>query len=417
MPFARGLLGSARELFLRSDQQAIGARYLSPRPPVTLVPEDDGGIDTGVRYGMRRRRLSRVSLVSGGVALLVAVPTLLAAVPVREPRIGAAALLKRVLDSGDISYSGLAVSRAGLKLPDVRGAGRLAALFGESTRMRVWYESPLRWRVDELTPVGERDIYRDAAGTLSWDSGSRLATRTLGEGAVRFARPADLLPTELGRRLATAATDAEIGSLPAERIAGVTAAGVSVFPDDAHTTLLRADLWADPVSGLVLRVDLNARGFDEPIISTSFLELQQRRPPAELTRFDIPLDADLQLSEAPDFARAVDRFSPFVLPDSLAGLSRRSRPARAAGTYGKGFELVAVLALPLRFFPQERLEGLPEISGPWGSGRLARSPLLNALTAVDVGREIAYVVGGTVDPSRLIEVASSLYRQGVEMSE
>lgn len=366
---------------------------------------------------MRRRLVSRAAVIAGGVALLAAVPALLAAVPVRESGIGAATLLQRVLDSGDVSFSGLAVSRAGLKLPDVRGAGRLAALFGESTRMRVWYESPLEWRVDELTPVGERDVYRDAAGTVFWDSGGRLATRILGEGGVRFARPADLLPSELGRRLATAASVGEVARLPAERIAGVTAAGLSVSPDDAQTTLARADLWADPQTGLVLRVDLTARGFDDPIISSSFLELEQRRPPAELTHFDIPSDAEFQIAEAPDFARAVDRFSPFVLPDSVAGSSRRSRPARAAGTYGEGFELVAVLALPQRFFPEDRLEALPEIPGPWSSGRLAQSPLLNALTAVDEGREIAYVLGGTVEPARLIEVASSLYRRDVRERE
>ncbi|MBA3350384.1 MAG: hypothetical protein H0T12_07485 [Actinobacteria bacterium] len=365
---------------------------------------------------MRRRLVGRASAIVAGVALLAASPALLTALPVPEPHVGAGALLQRVLDSQDVSYSGLAVSRAGLKLPDVRGAGRLAALFGESTRMRVWYESPVRWRVDELTPVGERDVYLDSAGTLFWDSGSRIATRILGKGEVRFARPADLLPSELGRRLATASSSAKVASLPAERIAGVTAAGVRVSPVETATTLSHADLWADPVTGLVLRVELTARGFDEPIISASFLELEQRPPPAGLTHFDIPADAAFQISEAPDFARAVNRYSPFVLPDSVAGYTLRSQPARAAGTYGKSFELVAVLAVPLRFFPAERLEGLPEVSGPWGSGRLARSPLLNALTIVDVGREIAYVLGGTVKPSRLIEVASSLYRQGVGLS-
>src|SRR5919109_1321183 len=67
-----------------------------------------------------------------------------------------------------------------------------------------------RWRVDELTPIGERDLYRDGAETWSWDSGERRALATREEAPVRFARPADLLPPELGRRVAAAADEGEV---------------------------------------------------------------------------------------------------------------------------------------------------------------------------------------------------------------
>src|SRR5215218_8984755 len=143
--------------------------------------------------------------VGVAVALLVALPGMVGAVPARDRPVAAGALLARVLASGPVAYQGYAEARAGLGLPDVPQAGRVVALLGERTRMRAFVAGPEDWRVDELTPVGERDLYADGSATLLWDSGERRLTVTQGEAAVRFARPADLLPPELGRRVAAAA--------------------------------------------------------------------------------------------------------------------------------------------------------------------------------------------------------------------
>lgn len=357
----------------------------------------------------RARRWAVVAAVTVAVALI---PGALSLVPASKAAVSAPGLLRRVLASAGVSYSGLAESSAGLSLPDVEGAGRLAAMFGEQTRMRVWYEDPTHWRVDELTPIGERDLYRDSYGTWYWDSGRRHATRTEGEGTVRFARPVDLLPPELGRRLAAPASHSQLSLLPTERIAGIDAAGLRITPDDRGTTIDHADLWVDPASGLVVRVAITARSMKEPIISSSFLDLEQRRPASRITRFEFPEDSTVDFSEAPDFARAVERYSPYVLPESIAGAAKRAG-AGAAGTYGRRFSLIAVLVLPDRFFPEDRLSALPEVEGPWDSARVAASPLLNALTVVDDGT--AYVLGGTVTTDRLVAVASTLLVQGIEV--
>jgi hypothetical protein len=349
--------------------------------------------------------------VIASTAALALVPGVMGLIPARVPTIDTAELLKRVVDSGHVSYSGLAVSHAGLKLPDVRGAGRLAALFGETTHMRVWYRDPFRWRVDEIHALGERDVYKDASGTWFWDSGNRQATRTLGTETVRFARPADLLPSELGRRLASAAHPDELSHLAPRRVAGVDAAGVRITPHDDDSTLAHADLWVDPQSGLVVRAEVSARNMNEPIISTSYLDLEQHVPDLELMRFEAPTGAEVNFSEAPDFARAVDRYSPYILPDLLAGESRRSEEARGAATYGEGYSLIAALSLPVRFLPEDRLTALPRVDGPWDSARVAESPLLNALTVVD--GEVAFVLGGTVSARKLIDVATELTETGV----
>src|SRR6266702_4938782 len=282
----------------------------------------------------------------GAVALLAAMPAVVSALPVSAPSLSAAELLARVRGSTATPYQGYAESRASLGLPDLPVVGRQTALLGSITRIRAWVASPTLWRVDELTAIGERDLYQDESGTLEWDSGSNRVERTIGEPVVRFARAADLLPTELGRRLAAAATPDETRPLPPRRVAGVDALGLRITPRSTSTTVGRVDLWADPSSGLPVRVELTARGGAGPIIVSSFLDLRQAAPAASTVRFQIPPDARVDFDDAPDLARAAERFSPFVLPDSLAGSPRRTRVASAASTYGRGYDLVAALAPP-----------------------------------------------------------------------
>ena len=353
-------------------------------------------------------------LVLGGVvAVLVALPGLVGAVPARDRPVGAAELLGRVLASDRVAYQGYAEARAGLGLPDVPRAGRVVALLGERTRMRAFVAGPHRWRVDELTPIGERDLYADGSTALAWDSGERRVTVTDGEAPVRFARPADLLPPELGRRVAAAAEPAEATRLGARRVAGVQALGLRITPRSSGTTLARADLWADLSTGLPVRVELTAKGQDEPIVTASFLDLRLEAPDPGHVRFDVPGDAEVEQDEAPDLARAIDRFSPFVLPDPLAGQPRRTRVAGAASTYGQGFDLVGVLAFPARFSPRTRafLDKVPTRKGPWGAASVITTPLLNGMIFERDG--IAYALAGTVTQPVLDRVAAALARDAV----
>jgi hypothetical protein len=369
-----------------------------------------------MRLGWQRAPAGWRWLVAGGaVAVLVALPGLVGAVPARDRPVGADELLGRVLRSERVAYQGYAESRAGLGLPDVPRAGRVVALLGETTRMRAFVAGPEAWRVDELTPIGERDLYRTGWGTWQWDSGERRAVATRGEAAVRFARPADLLPPELGRRAAAAAGAGEVTRLGARRVAGVHALGLRLVPRSAGTTVARADLWADPTSGLPVRVELTARGQREPIVTSAFLDLELGPPDPATVTFTVPADADVQHNEAPDLARAIDRFSPFVLPDRLDGRARRTEVASAASTYGRGFELVAVVAFPARFSPRTRafLERAPARAGAWGEASVIATPLLNGMIFEHQG--IAYALAGTVTQPVLDQVAADLARDGVAL--
>jgi len=349
----------------------------------------------------------------GVVALLAGAPAAVAALPVASSRLSPQALLARVRASTAVPYEGYAQSHAKLGLPDVPQVGQAVALLGETTRMRVWAAGPDLWRVDELLLAGERDLYHQPGGTWQWDSGRRRAVRTSGDPAVRLARPADLLPPELGRRLAAAAVPGELTRIAARRVAGVAAAGLRITPRAPETTVGRVDLWADPRSGLPLRVEVTARGGREPSIVTAFLDLRQAPPSPDVVRFRPPPDAEVDVRVAPDAGRALRRLSLFVLPDTLAGLPRRTSLAGAAATYGSGFGLVAVLALPEERSPRDAglLRRVPTVTGPWGSASLVRTPLLNGM-AFEAGG-VAHVLAGTVRPEVLEGIATRLAAEGV----
>jgi hypothetical protein len=220
---------------------------------------------------------------------LAALPPIIARIPAAESGIGARELLQKIVASGNVSHQGVAESDARFQFPDFRRAQHLIELFGEKTTMRVWRLDERRWRVDELDPIGERGTYSDPSGLWVWNSGRRHGTQIEGHADVRFARSADLVPSELGRRLAAAASPDVTARLPPRRIAGVHAAGLRISPRSPTTTLERIDMWADPRSGLAV--------------------------------------------------------------------------ARAAATYGSGFDLVAALALRRRFAPfhTEEFERVPEV--------------------------------------------------------
>src|SRR6266511_255757 len=310
----------------------------------------------------------------GAVALLAAMPAVVSALPVSAPSLPAAELLAKVRGSTATPYQGYAESRAGLGLPDLPVVGRQTALLGAITRIRAWVASPTLWRVDELTAIGERDLYQDESGTLEWDSGSNRVERTIGEPVVRFARAADLLPPELGRRLAAAATPGEARLLAPRRVAGVDALGLRITPRSTSTTVGRVDLWADPSSGLPVRVELTARGGAGPIIVTSFLDLRQAAPAASTVRFQIPPGARVDFDDAPDLARAVER------------ISQRTRDFLAA---------------------------VPSKRGPWGQASEIATPLLNAMVFERDGA--VFALSGTVGFRSLEAIATQLARQGVRV--
>ena len=352
-------------------------------------------------------------MVATAVAVAAAVPPVLASLPARAPAVPPGELVSVVRASAAHPYQGYAEARAGLGLPDLPGAGNLPSLLSSTTRMRTWYRGPEAWRTDVLTTVGERDQYIDGDGTLFWDADRRRVTDVDGSPPVRLVRPQDLLPPELGRRMAAEAAPDEISPLASRRVAGRSVPGVRITPKAPDTTVSRVDLWADARTGVPLEVIVSPRASGGPVIISRFLDVSLSTPGTSAVTFRRAPDTRVERDEFADLASAVDRFSPLVLPDHADGLARRGAHQGPALTYGSGFSVVAVLALPAQFLPRGRrfLPDASTVSGAWGQAKLVEAPLLNGMVFTNGG--VGYVLAGTVTTSRLEEVAAGLVAEGI----
>ena len=127
--------------------------------------------------------------------------------------------------------------------------------------------------------------------------------------------------------------------------------------------------------------------------------------------FEPPLEARQpdRGSDNLDLVQAIERYSETKLPDTLAGLTRRTRTATAAATYGEGFDAVGVLALPEEFVT-DTLRSLPTSERPWGqTAALVRTPLINGMIFVSNGT--AFMVGGPVTLAELDRVAEAIVQE------
>jgi hypothetical protein len=359
------------------------------------------------------RRQWRWALVAAGAVVLVTLPAAVDARPAQRSSVGLDALVARIQASDRQPYHGYAEGHGGLRLPELPGAADLSTLTSDTSRIRVWYDNPERWRTDLLYSGGERDRYRTSQGTWTWDSGTHRAVLLQGDTQLRLPIPVDLTPPDLGRRILAAAAPDEISSIGPRRVAGRNAEGLRIRPSTKASTIDTIDLWADPGTGLPLRIEVTAKGRDTPSLQTGFLELALGSGDPSRLAFTPPPDARRRSRGANDLdlVQAIERYSETKLPDTVAGLPRRTDVANAAATYGDGFDVVGVLALPQEFVT-DTLRALRTSQRPWGQTvALVQTPLINGM--IFVVRDTAFIIGGPVTVSTLDRVAADIVKQGI----
>ncbi len=276
--------------------------------------------------------------------MLAALPAVVAAVPVPGSGISPAALRGKILASAALPYQGYAESTADLGLPSLPYLQDVSRLLDGTIDQYAWYRSPGHWRADELTTAGENDVYQVGRMTYLWSFAYRLLSRVTGSQPVRLPRAADLLPPPLGRRLLGLATAADhLSRLPSLRVAGVDAAGLRLVPAGAATTIGAIEIWADPATGLPVEVRVIGRGARQAALTTSFLQLSQRRPALAAVLPHPAPGTDIATARLPALRGILNGDgdgdhddTPF--PAQLAGLSRTTAQAGLYGlaTYGAG---------------------------------------------------------------------------------
>jgi outer membrane lipoprotein-sorting protein len=355
----------------------------------------------------------------GSVAVLLALPSLIAAIPASDAATSAADLRRAALASTDVAFTGYAQSAGGLHLPVGDQLTDVADLFSDRTTMRAWYRGPADWRVDVVAPTGETGVHADAGGTWTWDYEAATATRTP-PSPLALPTASDLLPSALGRRLLSEATDAELSRLGADRIAGRNALGLRLVPAEEASSVARVDVWVDAGSGVPLRVQVfgeDAAGADaEAALDTRFLDLDLTSPPAAVTAFDVPPDAEVREGQDSKLLQAAERggrWHTTDLPGRLTGLDRRTIDGapRAVGVYGRGITLLAVSQVPERVASGLRgaLVAAPGAVVDALGVRISAGPL--GLMLVD-GPEGPVLLAGTVSLDALAGAANDLRAAG-----
>lgn len=358
--------------------------------------------------GVSAARFSRrwLLVAAGAVGLVAAAPAV-DALPVRTDQGGADDLRRRILASTAQPWVGVAESTGRVALPELPALESTTALFTGVTRIRGLVAGPDRWRVDELTPVGERDTYHVGGREFVWDFGFDQLTELAGQAALRLPRAGDLLPPDLARRLLALAPDDPVAALPPRRIAGRAAAGLRLTPADPDTTVGRVDVWADGDSALPLRVEIAPRG--APAVPLLVTELRE-------VALQAPADADLVPPRPPGSSRT--RAEAADLGGALRVLDAPAPPRRLAdrpripltgdelpgvGVYGAGlagFVLVPVSrGIAGRVLDGAGGAGGVEIDIPRGRAVRVATPLLSL--AVSAGRRGGVLLVGTVAPEVL----------------
>ncbi len=367
----------------------------------------------------RQARL-RWSAVLCGAALLCALPALIAALPVPRSPVTAAALRARILASARVPYQGYVNSTASLGLPPLPHLAGITDLLDGSTDQYAWYRSPGRWRAEVVTGTGETDTYQAGQATYLGSYWHNLFTKITGAQPARLPRPADLLPPALARRLLGLGTVADhLSRLPARRVAGVDAAGLRLSPADPASTVAAIDVWADPGSGLPVRVEITARGSSQPVLVSQFLALSQRRPALATVTPDPSPAAGFTTAREPDVNSVLNTDgdgdhdgTPF--PARLAGLGEAAIPGGLPGVavYGDGFTRFALLPLPGQAgqgaASAAARAGAATVSLSGQTGTVIRTPLLTVVLVTAGFRHTTFLLTGAVTPGLLERAGSGL---------
>ncbi|MDS0139198.1 MULTISPECIES: hypothetical protein [unclassified Amycolatopsis] len=364
-----------------------------------------------LRHGKRRRW----AVVAAVAAVLVSAPSVVAALAPAGAAADPEQLRALVLDSAGKPYQGYAESAGSLALPELPNLAAVTALFSMRTPMRAWYAGPDRYRVDILGTAGEHDVYRLPDGEYTWDYGDNTLTELIGEPDLRLPRAGDLLPPELARRILRSAKGDPVSALPGRNVAGVAASGLRLVPADPDTTIGRVDVWADPATGVAVRVEVTARGQEAPILVTEFQQLEQTTPVVEAPR--PALGSGFTVVSAPDVADTLGAFSQVTLPTSLAGrplLSSNFGGVQGAALYGRGLAAFAVIAVPRTVAnaagDAAGKAGAVQVKLAAGSVvQLSITPLSLGIVRSSVSRR-SYLLAGTVTPGVLKSVADELSR-------
>jgi outer membrane lipoprotein-sorting protein len=371
-----------------TNDGSTGSSGIAPTPRLLRSP--------AVRWAVP---LGAVVAIGAGVALTSGNADAAAQLPPKT----AAQLLVDLAKAPGRPLSGTVVETAKLGLPELPTTGgggtSLQSLVTGSHTARVWYGTDGKARVSLVGDLAETDVVRNGTDVWLWSSTTREATHyAVKEGQ----QEPSATPPAVASDPATAAKQALAAIDPTTQV-DVDGTGyvadrpvyeLSLAPRDARSLVGSVRLAVDSETSVPLRVQVFARGAQEPAFETGFTDVQFEQPAASVFSFTPPAGAKVTEGGTPGTA---------AKPPAGSEHPQADRP----DVVGSGWTSVAVLhgvdlgALGQNETASAVLRGTTDVTGSFGSGRLLRTSLVSVLVVGDT----AYV--GAVQPDVLEQAASS----------
>jgi hypothetical protein len=192
-----------------------------------------------------------------------------------------------------------------------------------------------------------------------------------------------------------------VSTTGAAEVAGRDAYELVLAPKDTASLIGQVRLAIDAEKHIPLRVDVYAKGANDPAVRVAFQQISFTVPDAEQFVFNPPAGTKVT-TPTPE---QVQEHAGKAAANGKALAEKPAADASEPTVVGKGWTSVVVAKLPSGEAESPLVTGvansLPKVSGAWGSGRLLSGALFSALLTDD-GR----VLVGAVAPAKLYEVAA-----------
>ena len=360
-----------------------------------------------------------VVVIGGGAAA----GTLVASADPALPERSAAQLLVDLQTARPAGFSGTVVETADLGLPPLSGLtggtgeADLSKLVAGSNTARVWYAGPETVRLALLGTLGETDVIRNGTEVWVWRSAGNTATHlTVPAGAANH-RPGALPPgmpstPQEAADAALAAIDpsTSVTTTGSAKVAGREAYEMVLAPKDSASLIGQVRLAVDAKEHIPLRVDVYAKGANDPAFRVAFQQISFAVPDAQQFAFNPPPGATVTREQPSEVAKdkALAANEKAEIAKRKAQHKAPATPASEPRVVGSGWTSVVIARMPSggaggteRQQLTAVLNGLPKVSGSWGAGRLLQSKLFSVLVTDD-GR----VLAGAVAPDLLYAAAA-----------
>lgn len=349
------------------------------------------------------------AVVAGGVAFASATRSD-SATPSLPPRT-AEQLLADVSQARVPGLSGTVVETARLGLPELpalggRGGASLTGLLSGSHTVRVWLKGDDRSRLAITGPLAESDVIhnRQDLWIYSSEQNSAVHYRLPSGGSQAPAPPQQGVPPtpqELARQLLAAISPTTQVTVERNvRVAGRDAYQLRLRPRAAESLIDSVVLAVDGQTKVPLRVQILAKGKQDPAFEVGFTQVQFRAPADDVFDFTPPPGAKVTEKRLPSPGEGGGHGQAGQPPSSTGGPAVLGESWTSVlvvhdvnlGSGGSGPDTAALRGL---------LRAATPVQGAFGHGRLLRTTLLTVLLTDD-GR----VYAGAVTPAAIQAAAA-----------